>query len=231
MLSLLVILLLSYLVGSIPGSIWTGKLMYGIDVREHGSGNAGATNTFRVLGWKAGIVATIVDMGKGFVAAGLISQIRIDGIPSPPMWDPESFIKMMAGLAAIFGHNFPVFARFKGGKGVNTSGGVLFALTPISMVLTLVAFAVGLFATRYVSVGSMVAALAFPSIVAIRKYVFNVEYLDGSVLILSLIMMASILWMHRANMGRLRRGEENRVKSFAFTGGMRGKGELEPEDA
>jgi len=119
----------------------------------------------------------------------------------------------------------------KGGEGVSASGGVPVALTPISMVLTLVAFAIGLFATRYVSVGSMVAALAFPSIVAIRKYVFNVEYLDGSVLILSLIMMVSILWMHRANMGRLRRGEENRVKSFAFTGGMRGKGELETEDA
>ncbi|GAB5521545.1 MAG: glycerol-3-phosphate 1-O-acyltransferase PlsY [Rhodothermales bacterium] len=231
MLSLLVIVLLSYLVGSIPGSIWTGKLMYGIDVREHGSGNAGATNTFRVLGWKAGWIATIVDMGKGLLAAGLISQIRIDPIPVLSFWDPESFIKLVAGLAAILGHNFPVFAGFKGGKGVNTTGGVLFALTPISMVLTLLVFGITLFTTRYVSVASMLAALSFPTIVAIRKYVFGIEYLDGSLLILSLLMMASILWMHRSNIGRLRRGEENRVKSFAFSGGMRGKGEIKPEDA
>src|SRR5690606_34860491 len=172
MLSLIVILILSYLVGSIPGSVWVGQLLYGIDVRQYGSGNAGATNVFRVLGWKAGILATIVDLGKGLLAAGVIATLRIDDLPSGfAHWHIETVVRLMAGIAAVLGHMFPIWAGFRGGKGVNTSAGVLFALTPITMFITLGVFAIVLFSSRYVSLASVTAAITFPSAIAIRPYV------------------------------------------------------------
>ncbi|MEM1128797.1 MAG: glycerol-3-phosphate 1-O-acyltransferase PlsY [Bacteroidota bacterium] len=227
MLSYSLILLLSYLVGSVPASVWIGKLLYGVDVREHGSGNAGATNAFRVLGWKAGVLATVVDMGKGFLAAGLIATLRIDPIPfTIPLWELSTFIPLTAGLAAILGHMYPVWARFRGGKGVNTAAGVLFAITPLSMAITLGVFAVVLLATRYVSLGSILACVTYPTAVAIRKYVFGVEALDGSILVISLIMATGIIYAHRANIQRLLQGTENRVGTFKPAQGMVGRGEL-----
>lgn len=232
MVSLLLIVVLSYLAGSMPGSIWVGKGIYGIDVREHGSGNAGATNTFRVLGWQAGTLATLVDMGKGLLAAGVIASIRVDAIPfDVGGWDVDTFIRLLAGFVAIVGHMYPVFAGFKGGKGVNTAGGVLFALTPFSMVITLLAFAIVLFSTRYVSLASLTAAVTFPSTVAIRKYVFGVESIDGSLVIISLIIAVILFITHRSNIQRLMSGTENRVKSFKLGKGMRGRGELEVEES
>lgn len=228
MLSLLVIVILSYLAGSMPGSIWVGKALYGIDVREHGSGNAGATNSFRVLGWKAGVLATVVDMGKGLLAAGVVAKIRIDALPfAVGGWEIDTFIQLLAGFVAIVGHMYPIFAGFKGGKGVNTAGGVLFALTPLSMVITLIVFAIVLFATRYVSLASLSAAITFPSTVALRKYVFGVESIDGSLVIISLIIATVLFYTHRSNIQRLINGTENRVKSFKFGSGMHGRGELD----
>ena len=226
MLSLLVIALLSYLIGSIPASVWIGKGLYGIDVREHGSGNAGATNAFRVLGWKAGVLATIVDMGKGFVAAGVIARLRIDPVPVvTPLWEVETFVGVFAAIIAILGHMFPVWARFQGGKGVNTAAGALFALAPISMAITLGIFILVLLTTRYVSLASILASIAFPTTVAIRKYVLGAD-LDGSLLVISILMALSIIVAHHANIGRLLQGRENRVKSFRPAQGMRGRGEL-----
>lgn len=227
MLSLLVILILSYLAGSIPGSVWVGKLLYGIDLRQHGSGNAGATNAFRVMGWKAGVLATIVDLGKGLLAAGVIATIRLDNLPSGfEVWHIETMVRLLAGVAAIIGHMFPVWARFKGGKGVNTAAGVLFALTPITMFITLGVFAIVLFSSRYVSLASLSAAVAFPSTVAIRKYIFGIDALDPSLLIISCIMAVGIIYMHRANIKRLLSGTESRIRTFRPARGMRGRGEL-----
>lgn len=227
MLSLTVILILSYLAGSIPGSVWVGKSLYGLDVRRHGSGNAGATNVFRVLGWKAGVLATMVDLGKGLLAAGVIASIRVDALPSGiEVWQMETVVRLMAGIAAIVGHMYPVWAGFKGGKGVNTSAGVLFALTPISMWITLAVFFVVLLSSRYVSLASLSAVIAFPSTIAIRRYVFGIDALDPSLLIFSIIMALGIILAHRANIQRLLQGTESRLRSFRPARGMRGKGKL-----
>jgi acyl phosphate:glycerol-3-phosphate acyltransferase len=227
MLSLLVILILSYLVGSIPASVWIGRLFYGLDVRRFGSGNAGATNAFRVLGWKAGTLATAVDVGKGLLTAGVIASIRIDELPQGiEFWHIETVVRLLAGIAAVVGHMFPVYVGFKGGKGVNTSCGVLLALTPITMLITLGFFALVLLSSRYVSLASLTAAVVFPSTVAIRRYVFGIESLDPSLLFLSLFMAAAIIYGHRANIRRLLNGTESRIRSFKPAGGMRAKGEL-----
>jgi glycerol-3-phosphate acyltransferase PlsY len=227
MLSLVVVLLLSYVVGSIPGSLWSSKLLYGIDVREHGSGNAGATNTFRVVGWQAGVVATIVDMGKGAFAAGVLPMFAPFG-PFPTFGiSSESgvIVALLCGLAAVIGHMFPVFARFRGGKGVNTAAGILLALTPISTLLTMLVFVIVLGTTRYVSLGSILAAVAFPTIVAVRKYVFGVD-LTASVLIFGIVVALAIVVAHQSNIKRLLAGNENRVSSFKPAEGMRGRGEI-----
>ncbi|MFQ5569417.1 MAG: glycerol-3-phosphate 1-O-acyltransferase PlsY [Rhodothermales bacterium] len=227
MLSFVVILVLSYFVGSIPGSVWVGKWIYKTDIRKHGSGNAGATNAFRVLGWKAGLLATVVDLGKGLLAAGVIATIRLDDLPSGfEFWHIETFVRLVAGLAAIFGHMYPIWAKFKGGKGVNTAAGVLFALTPITMWITLGIFFLVLFSSRYVSLASLSAAVAFPSTVAIRKYLFGADALDTSLLVISILMALGIIIAHRANIKRLINGTENRVRTFRLARGMRGRGEL-----
>ena len=227
MLSLIVILVLSYLIGSIPGSVWVGQGLYGIDVRNYGSGNAGATNVFRVLGWKAGLLATVVDLGKGLFAAGVIATIRLDDLPSGlEFWHIATFVRLLAGIAAIVGHMFPIWAKFKGGKGVNTAAGVLFALTPITMWIVLGVFLIVLFSSRYVSLASMSAAISFPTAVAVRKYIFHTDALDTSILVFGIIMAVGIIVAHRANIKRLLNGTESRIRKFRLARGMRGRGEL-----
>ncbi|PSQ72302.1 MAG: acyl-phosphate glycerol 3-phosphate acyltransferase, partial [Bacteroidetes bacterium QH_6_64_77] len=154
MLSLIVILLASYFLGSIPGALWSSKALHGVDIRNYGSHNCGATNAFRVVGWQAGALATVVDFGKGLVSAGPVaSLVRIDPLPALGIfgWNPEVVIGLLAGLMAVVGHMYPIFARFNGGKGVNTAAGMLCALAPITMAITLAVFAVVLFSSRYVS--------------------------------------------------------------------------------
>ncbi|MEM1270466.1 MAG: glycerol-3-phosphate 1-O-acyltransferase PlsY [Bacteroidota bacterium] len=225
MLSTVLIVVLSYLLGSIPASVWVGKGLYGVDVREHGSGNAGATNVFRVLGWKAGVLTTLIDVGKGFFASAAVAGIRIDAVPSFGEWDASVVLQLVAGLSAVVGHMFPVWARFKGGKGVNTAAGFLLAVTPLSLLITFGVFVFVLAASRYVSLASMIAAVSFPTTVAVRRFVFGQD-LDPSILVLGAILAAGIVYMHRANIGRLLAGNENRVRSF-----KPGKGRLREEQA
>lgn len=227
MLSVAVILVLSYFVGSIPASVWVGKLAYGIDLRQHGSGNAGATNAFRVLGWKAGLVASLVDLGKGILAAGVIATIRLDALPSGlGFWEVESVVRLMAGMAAVIGHMYPIWAGFKGGKGVNTTAGVLLALTPGVMLLTLGVFAMVLISSRYVSLASLTATVVYPSAIAIKKYWLHAEGLDASVFVFSLVLATGIFLAHRSNIQRLLSGTENRIQTFRAARGMRGRGEI-----
>ncbi len=226
---ILPILALAYLVGSIPGSLWAGQWLYGIDLREQGSGNAGATNAFRVLGWKAGVLATAIDLGKGLVAAGLVPLlVGLETVPHWGMlpWEAATVVRIMAGLAAIVGHMFPLWAQFRGGKGVNTSAGVLFALTPLTTGITVAIFIAVLIASRYVSLASITAAVAFPSTVAIRRYVFGIESLDPSLLFFGIALGLAVILAHRANIERLLAGRENRIRSFRPARGMRGRGEL-----
>jgi len=228
MLSLSLILLISYFLGSIPGALWSSKALHGVDIRQYGSHNAGATNAFRVVGWQAGVLATIVDMGKGARSAGVVARyIRIDPLPNLSIlgWETAVLVGLLAGLAAIVGHMYPVFARFEGGKGVNTAAGILLALTPLTTLYTMGVFAVVLFSSRYVSLASMTAALAFPVIVAVRKYALGVD-LDGSLFVIGLLIATAIVVAHRSNIGRLLRGNENRVSSFAPAQGMLGRGEI-----
>lgn len=228
MLSLLLILVLSYLVGSIPSSVWIGKALHGVDVRDHGSRNAGATNAFRVLGWRTGLLSTLIDMGKGFLAAGLIAGLRVDALPFGlgTAGDGETIMQLLAGVAAVAGHMFPFWVRFKGGKGVNTAAGALFAISPLTMGLTLAIFAVVLLSSHYVSLASITASASFPTIVAVRRYGFDAESQSLSLLVFGVILAAAIIWAHRANIRRLVNGNENRVRSFRPARGMLGRGEL-----
>ena len=228
MLSLSLILLISYFLGSIPGALWSSKALHGVDIRNYGSHNAGATNAFRVVGWQAGVLATIVDMGKGYLSAGVVaSVVRMDPLPALSVfgWKTPVIVGLLAGLAAIVGHMFPIFARFEGGKGVNTAAGILLALTPLTTLYTMGVFLVVLLSSRYVSLGSITAAVAFPILVAIRKYGFGVD-IDGSLLVVGIVIATAIVVAHRSNIGRLLRGNENQVSSFSPAQGMLGRGEI-----
>ncbi len=211
--SLIVIVVLSYLLGSIPTSIWLGK-MRKIDIRQFGSGNAGATNTFRVLGWRFGVTALMVDFAKGLFAAGIIASIRIDNLPAGiGAWEVETVVRLIAGVSAVVGHMYPVLAGFKGGKGVNTSAGVLMAVTPVSVIIALGVFVLVLLSSRYVSLSSMIASVAFPTTIAVRRYMFGID-LDPSLLIFGTVLAVAIVYAHKGNIKRLLSGKENRVRSF-----------------
>ncbi|MFK7846429.1 MAG: glycerol-3-phosphate 1-O-acyltransferase PlsY [Rhodothermales bacterium] len=212
MLSLAVILILSYLVGSIPGSLWVGRWIYGVDLRKHGSGNPGATNAYRILGWKAGLLSTVVDMGKGFVAARFVAALRIDALPAflsgSSGW---LIVALVAGIAAVIGHMFPVFAGFKGGKGVNTAAGILLAVTPLNMLITFLAFCLVLWATRYVSLSSMIGAISYPVSLIVQKYVLGQSDVETSLVVFGVVLASFIVLAHRSNIKRLFAGTENRI--------------------
>ncbi|MBF0587217.1 glycerol-3-phosphate acyltransferase [Prosthecochloris sp. N3] len=229
MVTLIVILAVSYLVGAIPTSIIAGKLLRGIDIRDYGSGNAGGTNAFRVLGWKTGLAVTLLDIVKGAVAAiSVVVFFEAHPIGSLPEIDPVA-LRLLAGLSAVFGHVFTVFAGFRGGKGVSTAAGMMFAIAPVSTLIVLGIFLLTVFVSRYVSVASILAAVAFPLVIAVRRYVFDLgegldyyirmfdgqvfihDSLDAHLLVFGLIVAFAIVYTHRSNIGRLLSGNENRV--------------------
>lgn len=186
------ILLIAYLLGSIPSGLIAGKAFFGIDIREHGSGNLGATNSFRVLGKKAGIFVTLADILKG-TAAALIPILS--GAPVHPL---------LAGLFAVIGHMFPVFAGFRGGKAVATSAGVLLAYSPLFFLLLLAVFIGILFTTKYVSLASICAA-----VIAFMYAIVNVV-LTGDYPFFAVVTALAffVIYRHRANITRLRNGTE-----------------------
>ncbi|MGB0131090.1 glycerol-3-phosphate 1-O-acyltransferase PlsY [Chlorobium sp.] len=229
MLTLVAIIAVSYIIGSIPTSIMAGKMIKGIDIRQFGSGNAGGTNAFRVLGWKTGLAVTLIDIFKGVVAAvSVVAFFRHHPIDVFPDMN-EVALRLVAGMSAVIGHVFTVFAGFKGGKGVSTAAGMLIGIAPVSMLMVIGVFLLTIYLSRYVSVASMLAAVAFPLIIAIRKYIFELgtgldyyirlfgeqlsfhDSLDYHLLIFGLIVALGILYTHRANIRRLLSGTENRV--------------------
>jgi glycerol-3-phosphate acyltransferase PlsY len=215
MLSTLTVLFISYLLGSIPSAIWVGKVFKGVDVREHGSGNAGTTNTFRVLGWPSGVTVFIMDFMKGFVPSFWLSTIAFDlfsGPLAPPLWDVEAFLKISCGLFAVIGHMFPLFANFKGGKGAATACGMLFGIEPISISISFALFGIIIWTTRYVSLASIIATFLYPITLLIMRYVLHWE-VDGSIIIFASIVAFGIIYKHRSNIERLRAGTENKVGS------------------
>jgi glycerol-3-phosphate acyltransferase PlsY len=201
---IIALLLTAYLIGSIPTAVWWGKRYYGIDVREFGSGNAGATNTFRVLGKKAGIPVLFIDIIKGTFAV-LLTHL------SPFIFDTNEFVNLELGLgiAALVGHVFPIFAGFRGGKGVATILGIVICLTPITSLLVLSVFLIILLATRYVSLSSMIAGVSFPVFLNII-----LENQNQTLLIFSLFVAALLIATHKKNISRLLKRQESKVNLF-----------------
>lgn len=193
---------LSYLCGSVPTSVWWGRSFHGIDVREHGSRNAGATNTFRVLGPGAGIPVLLIDIVKGFV------PVRVLPIWSglEPGTDGWIALRLVLALAAVAGHLYPLFAGFRGGKGIATSLGAVLAIHPGAAGICVGVFALVFLATRFVSLGSLCAAIAFPLTVVLVYHETS-----RMLMIFAVLMCAVIFYTHRHNIGRLIRGEENRM--------------------
>jgi len=206
MLNLFLLIAISYLMGSIPTSIIAGKLLKGLDIREHGSGNAGATNVFRVLGWKAGLVVLIIDMLKGWIPTVYVSQL---GVESGLGWDLINY-QIIAGFSAMFGHIWTIFAKFKGGKGVGTGAGMLIGLAPFAVLICIIVFIAVVAATRYVSLGSILASITFMAVIFVQKFGLE-QPVPNELLIFSVFIPALIIFTHRSNIQRLLKGEESKI--------------------
>ncbi|WP_210366854.1 glycerol-3-phosphate 1-O-acyltransferase PlsY [Bacillus sp. REN3] len=187
------IILLAYLLGSIPSGLIVGKLFFGKDIREHGSGNLGGTNTFRTLGIKAGLVVTIADVLKGTLAASL------------PALFPDSGLHMLiAGIFAVVGHMYPVFAGFRGGKAVATSGGILLAYAPMMFLFMLIFFFICLYITKYVSLSSILTAIA--------TFIYALLTRDILLIAVVAVLASFVIYRHRANIARIRNKTEPKIK-------------------
>lgn len=214
MLLLAIIVILSYLIGSVPNSIIISKLVRGIDIREHGSGNAGGTNVMRVLGWKYGLLVIFLDALKGAIAVVIISRLFYGPLPfenvSP--FDDFTLVQIIAGMSAVIGHIWTVFARFKGGKGIATALGMLLTLITIDMLIAVGIFALVVLISRYVSLGSIIAAISVPSTLFIRENLFHVD-IPGYSTLLPFIIGVSVLviFTHRKNLAKLINGSENKI--------------------
>ena len=194
---LAIMLVLAYLIGATPTSYIAGKLGKGIDLREHGSNNLGATNVYRVLGWKYAIPVGVVDMVKGAVPVAILG----------PWSNGPAWFTVALGLAAVLGHMFSPFVRFRGGKGVATAAGMLLALVPVAIVISLGIWAVTLWVSGYVSVASLTVAVVFP--LWVRLTAPDEPYTFWASVVLALL----IVYSHRANIQRLSAGTEHRFRT------------------
>jgi len=186
----------SYLLGAVPTSYLAGRLLASIDLREQGSRNLGATNLYRVLGWKYAIPVGLFDVAKGAIAVLFFGR-QVVGIPIFPV---------LCGVTAVLGHVYSVFVRFKGGKGVATAGGVVIALAPLALVVVLPVWIVTVWATGYVSLASIGAAALFP----VADWLLYPARRGPVTLALDVGLATFIIWKHRANIERLLSGRENR---------------------
>jgi acyl phosphate:glycerol-3-phosphate acyltransferase len=193
MVQIILVLILAYLLGSIPSGLIIGKVFYKTDIREHGSGNLGGTNTFRTLGVKAGLAVTVADILKGTLAASL-----------PVLFGLDNINPLLAGVFAVIGHTYPIFAGFRGGKAVATSGGVLLFCAPLMFLTIFVVFFASLYITKYVSLSSMLAGIC--------AVVYAV--IDGDIpLLIAVTLLASfVIYRHRANIKRIMNKTEPKIK-------------------
>ena len=203
--ALFISVVIGYLLGSIPFGLLVGKAR-GIDIRKHGSGNIGATNVVRTLGRNWGVGVFILDVLKGAAAVQLAQRLDIDLAP-PGVFHPSlNVIGIVAGLACILGHNYPAWLGFKGGKGVATSAGVLVGLMPLAAAIGLLVWVISYYSSRYVSLASILAAVALPIIV------WGLEREANSLFWFSLVISTLAIWRHRANIQRLIAGTEHRFE-------------------
>lgn len=207
MVSLCIVLVLSYLIGSVPTSIIVGRKVKGIDIRDFGSGNAGATNVYRVLGLKVALLVFAIDAGKAAATVLLLTQLQFDPLPIS-----RTLFQMCTGLAVIGGNICPIFAGFSGGKGVSTSTGVFVALTPVATVCALVLWLAVVSTTKYISLGSIAASLILPTVVIVQRVVFHLP-IPLELILLTLLMPIIILAAHRSNIKRLLSGTERQIGS------------------
>lgn len=201
----------AYLLGSIPSAVWIGKWFFNVDVREHGSGNAGATNVLRVLGRKAALPVFLIDAAKGYGAVMLswFSSLEPESIFAPySEWFVNLRIILM--VAAILGHIFPVFAGFRGGKGVATIAGCMVALAPIPLACSFGVFLVVLAIWNYVSLGSIIGAATFP-ICMVLQFAISGEPVSPTMTIFSIVVAGVLVFMHRKNIARLRQHTESKT--------------------
>ncbi|WP_456271231.1 glycerol-3-phosphate 1-O-acyltransferase PlsY [Bacillus sp. AK031] len=190
------IIVIAYLLGSIPSGLIIGRAFFGKDIREHGSGNLGGTNSFRTLGVKAGMVVTIMDILKGTAAVML-----------PVLFESELHM-LIAGVAAVIGHMYPVFANFRGGKAVATSGGVLLGYVPLLFVLLLLVFLLCLFLTKYVSLSSILTA--------VFAFIYALFTGDLPLIIVVGALSFFVVYRHRANIARIKSKTEPKIKWLSF---------------
>ncbi|MBU5266379.1 glycerol-3-phosphate 1-O-acyltransferase PlsY [Virgibacillus proomii] len=187
----LVFAIIAYLLGSIPSALIVGKIGYNKDVREHGSGNLGATNTFRVLGMKAGIIVTLADILKGTTATLI------------PLFFDADVYRLIIGLFAVAGHTYPVFARFKGGKAVATSGGIILGINPLLFVLMVSTFLISLYISKYVSLSSIITGI----VTVILSFIFK----NTGLIIVTSILTVFVIYRHRENLKRIKNKTEPKI--------------------
>ncbi len=195
---------IAYLIGSVPTSVWIGRKFYNTDVREHGSGNSGATNSLRILGKKAGAIVLLIDILKGWLAVGIVC------FSSYPVGSaPRMHLEVALACAAILGHIFPIYVGFKGGKGVATGMGIILAFSPIVALFCLLVFVIVFIIFHYVSLASMLAAASFPVWMAVTS---NLHY--KWVVAFSIFLPLLVIIMHRKNIVRLVKHQESKIQLF-----------------
>ncbi len=199
MIKVLLFAVLAYFMGSLPNGVVIGKRVKGIDIRDYGSGNSGATNAYRVLGPKYGIMVLVADVLKGFIPVMLADMAGISGIPL-----------ILIGIVAIVGHSLSLFLNFKGGKGVATSLGVFLYLVPYVMLVVVAAFILVVYTTRYISLASIVGAALLPILTMFMPIREGID--RPSIFIISLLMGLFVIYRHRTNITRLLNGTENKFK-------------------
>lgn len=217
MIYLSLLIILSYLIGAIPFALVIGKVFKGKDIRKYGSGNLGSTNAFRTLGIPYGILVQLLDIGKGLFVVIVLANLMYDNLPfsNTTPFDDLTLVKIIAGVSAVLGHTFSVFAGFRGGKGINTALGMLISLSPVEASVSAGFFILILLSSGYVSLGSVIASFVFPMTMFIRENIFKVEIYGYKTLIFfSIAVSIFLIYNHRSNIKRLLYGNENRFEKL-----------------
>ncbi len=212
-LQIILFIVSGYLLGSIPTAVWVGKIFFGKDVREHGSGNAGATNVLRVFGTAAAIPVFIIDAAKGYLAVSLSWYSFLAPIDGGDYSEAFVFLRIGLMVSAILGHIFPIFASFRGGKGVATIAGSLIAVAPLPLAGSFTMFVIFWSVSNFLSLGSIMAALTFP-LWMFLYYLILGEPVSITMMVFSVVVGSTLIYTHKSNIKRLRSGTESKTYLF-----------------